>query len=157
MILTIIPTILFCLILKIKHFYRVLLSGLFYIVHFILSALLEHTIFNIHYNLIDKIGYNKITDFTHIISEFSAILFVILTSVIMYIIYKKQNKKLIYYTIKFFVLIILYYLLNFISGLIYFKMIDIFEYGSIITNIIYKICQILDFGILLYVLFYKKK
>ena len=98
MILTIIPTFLFYLILKIKPLYKVLLSIGFYIILFIASALFEHTIFNLHCNLTDKIGYNDITDLTRIISSFSDILFIIFTTILLYFIYKTQNKKLIQLT-----------------------------------------------------------
>lgn len=157
LILLIIPTILFYLILRIRPVYKVLLSIVFYNVLFILSVLFEHTIFNLHYNLTDKIGYNYITNFTRIFSSFSDILFIIFIIILLYLIYKTQNKKLIHYTIKFFALIILYYLLSFICGSIYFKMIDLCGYSSNIPDIFNNILKFSSLCILLYALFYKKK
>ena len=54
----------------------------------------------------DNVGYNNITDLARILFGFSNILFVIFMTILLYLIYKTQNKKLIHYTIKFFVFIV---------------------------------------------------
>lgn len=156
-LLTVIPTILFYLILKIKHLYRFLLSIVFYIVLFIIAELFEVTISNLHYNLTDKIGYNSITDLTRILFSFSDFLFIIFTTILLYFIYKTQNKKLIHYTIKFFVFIVLYYLLSFICGSIHFRIIDIYGYSSIISDVFYKTYRFFAICILLAVILFKEK
>ena len=157
MLLTTIPTILFYLILKVKPPYKVLLSVAFYIILLITSALFEHTIFNLYCNLVDKIGYNNITDITRIFSNFSDILFVIFTAILLYFIHKTKNRKLIHYTIKFFVFIILYYLLSFICNSIHFKMVDIYGHSSIISNVFYITSHFVIICILLAVILLKEK
>ena len=157
MLLTIIPTILFYLILKVKHLYRFLLSIAFYIFLFVMAVLFENTIMSFYYKIVDKIDYNSITDFTRILFGFSDILFIIFTTILLYIIYKTKNKKLIHYTIKFFVFIILYYLLSFICGSIYFRIINIYGYGSIILGVFYNAYRFFVICILLAVILFKEK
>lgn len=157
MILLIIPTALFYLILKIKPLYKFLLSILFYIVLLILAELFKINISNFHYNLTDKIGYNDITDFTHILSNFSNILFVIIISILLFIIYKTKNEKLIRNTIKFFVFIIIYFLLNFICSSIYFKIIETYGYSSIISDLFFNISRFLIICILIAVILKRKR
>lgn len=82
------PTILFYLMLNVNNIYKLLLSILFYIILFIIAELFRNVISNLHYDLTDKIGYNNITDFTRIFSNISDILFVIITTIIMFILYK---------------------------------------------------------------------
>lgn len=89
--LLILPTILFYLILKMKRLYKIILSIVFYILFFIVVELLKNLISNIHYYLTDKIGYNHITDFTRNFSNISDILFVIIITLIMLILYKKSK------------------------------------------------------------------
>lgn len=156
-ILLIIPTVLFYLILKIKPLYKILFSILFYIILFIIAELFEGTISNLHYNLTDKIGYNNMTDFTRNLSSISDILFIIIISVLLFIIYKTKNKKLASNTTKFFIFIILYYLLNFVFGAIYFKIIDIYGYSSAISDIFFNIFRFLIIFILFAVILFKKK
>ena len=157
MLLTTIPTILFYLILKMKFLYKILLSILFYIVLVIIAELFESTIWSFHYKLEDKISYNGITDFTRILFSCSDILFVIFTTILLYLIYKTKNKNLIYNTIKFFIFIVLYYLLNFICGSIYFKIIDIYGYGSITSDVFYITSHLVVICILLVVILFKPK
>ena len=88
-IILVIPTLLFYLTLKIQPLCKGLLSILFYIILYIISALFKHIIFNIHCSLTDKIDYVAITDFTRIFSSVSDILFVIIIAIIMFILYKK--------------------------------------------------------------------
>ena len=157
MLFTIIPTILFYLILKVKPLYRFLLSIVFYILLFVITALFKHTIMGFYYILVDNIGYNNITDLVRILVGFSDILFVIFTTILLYFIHKTKNRKLIYYTIKFFVFIILYYLLSFICNSIHFKMIDIYGHSSIISNVFYITFHFVIVCILLAVILFKEK
>ncbi len=157
MLFTIIPTILFYLILKVKTLYRFLLSTVFYILLFVIAALFEHTIMGFYYKLVDNVGYNNITDLARILFGFSNILFVIFMTILLYLIYKTQNKKLIHYTIKFFVFIISYYLLSFICNSIHFKMIDIYGQSSIISNVFYITSHFVIICILLVIILFKRK
>ena len=157
MLFTIIPTILFYLILKVKPLYRFLLSIVFYILLFVIATLFEYTIMGFYYRLVDNVGYNNITDLVRILFGFSDILFVIFTAILLYFIHKTKNRKLIHYTIKFFVFIILYYLLSFICNSIHFKMVDIYGHSSIISNIFYITSHFVIICILLAVILFKEK
>lgn len=157
MLFTIIPTILFYLMLKVKPLCRFLLSIVFYILLFVIATLFEHTIMGFNYKLVDNIGYSNITDLVRILFGFSDILFVIFTTILLYFIHKTKNKKLIHYTIKFFVFIILYYLLSFICNSIHFKMIDIYGHSSIIANVFYIASYFVIICMLLAVILFNEK
>ena len=88
-IILLIPTILCYLTLKLPALYKSLLSIFFYILCFVITELFKNIISNLHYNLTDQIGYNNITNFTRFFAGISDIFFIIIITLILFILYKK--------------------------------------------------------------------
>lgn len=131
----IIPTIIFYNILNIRNIYKIFLSILFWIFLVIFGELFSSIIFNLYCTLTDKVGYNQITDFMHYISTVSEYIFLTFLTVILFITYKKQSKKLFKYIILLLLFVISFFIFNFISKSIYFTLIENFGYYNIYTNI----------------------
>ncbi len=150
----IIPTIIFYKIVDTKQIYRIMLTLLFWVFVVVFCGISSNMIFNLYCTLTDNIGYNKITDFVHYISTISGYIFLILSTLILFIIYKKRSKFLFRYLILVVLLITNLFIFKFISYTIYFNLVDNLSYNNFYIKI-YRIFEIfLTFVILIGGIFY---
>ena len=157
----IIPTLLLFLMLKTKMVYRILLSLLFFIVFPYIAFIFSTILYNLQCDLTDKIGYCPITDFTRKITIISNFLFSLFFTVILFVAYKKQSKKLFNYVFIFFILFTICLIIKFIIGSIHFYLIDTVGYSNFYTKILtlfdnYIISVILTVVLYLYLRVFKK-
>lgn len=160
-LISIVPTVLLFLMLKTKLIYKILLSLLFYIVFPYIAFIFSVIIFNLHSNLIDKIGYCSITDFTRIISNISGILFEVLFTIILFIAYKKQSEKIFNRVFLLLILFTICIIIKFTIASIHFYLIDTVGYSNFYTKIFmlfdnYIVSVILTAGLYLYLRVFKK-
>lgn len=136
LLLSIIPTVLLFLMLKTKMLYKILLSLVFYVVFPYIVLIFAVIMSNLHSGLIDKIGYCPVTDFTQNLSNISGILFEVFFAIILFIAYKRQNKKLFKRTILILILFILCLIIKFTIASIHFYLIDTVGYSNFYTKIL---------------------
>jgi len=137
----IIPAIIFYKILDTKQIYRILLTLLFWVFLIVFCGIFDNMIFNLYCTLTDNFGYNKITDFIHYISTISGYIFLILSTLILFIIYKKRSKLLFRYLILVILLIFNLFIFKFISYTIYFNLVDNLGYNNFYIKV-YRIFEI---------------
>ena len=89
---TIITTIIFFKFLKIKIFYRIILSIVLGIFLTVFIIILNNVAFNAYCTLTDYIGYNSITKFIRFCLHFSDwVTLIIIQMLLLYFFYKKRN------------------------------------------------------------------
>jgi len=152
--IAVIPTIIFYKIIKTKQIYKILLSLLFWLFIVVFCGISSNIIFNQYCMLTDRIGYNIITDFVRYISTIWGYIFLTLFTIVLFFVYKKNNKKLFHYVLLFILLISILFIFNFISTFIYFNLFDNLGYNNLHIKV-YKIFKIfLNFVILIGGIFY---
>lgn len=151
----IIPTIVFYKVLNIKNiFYKIFLCILFCFFVELFCVISNNSIFNIYCTLSDKIGDNNLTDFIRYISFIFGYIFWGLFTVIFYVAYKINNKKVLYYLILFVLLVSTYFICSFISNSIYFILCDDYGYHNTYINLYNIFNKSLTLIILLSEIFY---
>lgn len=89
---TIITTIIFFKFLKMKIFYRIILSIILGILLTIFIIILNNIVFNAYCTLTDYIGYNSITKFIRFCLHFSDwVILIIIQILLLYYFYKKNK------------------------------------------------------------------
>lgn len=88
----IINTIMFFKFLKMKNFYRILLSIFLGITLTILIIIFDNIIFNAYCTLTDLVGYNSITKFIHFFVDISDWIILIILQLISVNFYITKNK-----------------------------------------------------------------
>ena len=88
----IITTIIFFKILKIKIFYRIILSIILGILIPIFIIILNNIVFNAYCTLTDYIGYNSITKFIRFCFHFSDWVTLIIIQILLLYYFYKKNK-----------------------------------------------------------------
>lgn len=139
-----IPAILLCLMLKNKILYRILWGILFYCSILFASFVFHIIIFNLYYDITDRIGYSSLIAFARNAAFFADTVFIIILSIIMYFAYKRQNGNLFNKIISVFVFIVMLFIVKFVVGYIHYYILDT-KMFNLIDN--YVVSIILTLGL----------
>lgn len=154
LILYVIPSIFFYLIINSKRIKKIFRSILFFVVINFLSFMCTIIIRQFYHKAIDNTGYNKVTDTIYFIYQNFYLIFGIILTLFMYIIYKKNSIKMfniMIFSVRYMTFFFFYKIIAVTS---YFNITDKFGYNSIYTSCFIIVNNILTLGILLLGLYY---